>query len=63
MASEREESIIPGLSGDLVTFGQILRHPLGAVRARAAKMGSISCWMASLCEVASSDRFHISDCG
>ena len=44
-------------------IGQILQRGWGAVRAQAAKLSGLSRWMASLGEGASSDHFHISDCG
>jgi hypothetical protein len=63
MTAETEVSVVPLASANVVAFNQILRHPLGTVRAQAAKLSSFSRWIASIGEVASSNGFHISDCG
>ena len=53
MTGEQEVSVDPGVSGNVVTFSRILRHLLDGIYR----------WMESAGEVASSDRYHISDCG
>ena len=53
MTGEEEVSVDPGVSGKVVTFRRVLRNLLDG----------ISRWMGSVGEVASSDRYHISDCG
>ena len=57
MTGKQEASVVPVASGNVVAFSRILELVWGAV------LSGASHWTESIGSVASSERFHISDCG